>query len=222
MPQTPGLPATHGRGWFIAFEGVEGAGKTTQLDRLRSELEARGHQVVATREPGGTPVGERIRAILLDPVAAELEPRAEALLFAAARAQLVEQVVRPALDRGAVVLCDRYLDSSLAYQGEARGLGRERIEQVNQWATGGLLPHLVVLLDLDPTAGLARAGGQRDRIEGQELEFHLAVSRGFRALAAEHPERYLVVDAALPAEQVARQVLAGVLAHMEGSRVGLG
>jgi dTMP kinase len=221
MPQTPSVPATHGRGWFIAFEGVEGAGKTTQLDRLRSEFEARGHQVVATREPGGTPVGERIRAILLDPVA-ELEPRAEALLFAAARAQLVEQVIRPALDRGAVVLCDRYLDSSLAYQGEARGLGRERIEQVNQWATGGLLPHLVVLLDLDPTAGLARAGGQRDRIEDQELEFHLAVSRGFRALAAEHPERYLVVDAALPAEQVSRQVLAGVLAHMEGSRVGLG
>ena len=222
MPQAPGVQSRHGRGWFITFEGVEGAGKTTQLDRLRSELEARGHEVVATREPGGTPVGERIRAILLDPVAAELQPRAEALLFAAARAQLVEQVIRPALDRGAVVLCDRYLDSSLAYQGEGRGLGRDPIEQVNRWATGGLLPHLVVLLDLDPAAGLARGGGQHDRIGDQELEFHRAVSRGFRTLATEQPDRYLVVDAAQPADQVAGQVLAGVLAHMEGSRVGLG
>jgi dTMP kinase len=210
------------RGWFIAFEGVEGAGKTTQLDLLRQELEVRGHEVVATREPGGTPVGERIRAILLDPVAADLEPRTEALLFAAARAQLVEQVIRPALDRGAVVLCDRYLDSSLAYQGEARGLGRDWVEQVNRWATAGLLPHLVVLLDLDPAAGLARGGGRRDRIEDQTLEFHRAVRRGFRTLAAEQPDRFLVVDAAQPADQVAGQVRAGVLARMEGSRVRLG
>ena len=121
-----------------------------------------------------------------------------------------------------MVLCDRYLDSSLAYQGEARGLGRDPIEQVNRWATGGLLPHLVVLLDLDPAAGLARGGGQHDRIGDQELEFHRAVSRGFRTLATEQPDRYLVVDAAQPADQVAGQVLAGVLAHMEGSRVGLG
>jgi dTMP kinase len=214
----PGRPA----GWFIAFEGVEGAGKTTQLDLLRRELEARGHEVVATREPGGTEVGERVRAILLDPVAADLHPRAEALLFAAARAQHVEQVIRPALERGAVVLCDRFVDSSLAYQGGARGLGRGPVEQVNRWAVAGLWPHLVVLLDLDPAAGLARAGGQRDRIEGQELDFHQAVRDAFLALAAERPERFLVVDAAGRAEQVAERVRAGVLARMEGSRVGLG
>ena len=209
-------------GWFISFEGVEGAGKTTQLDLLQRELKARGHEVVATREPGGTAVGERVRAILLDPVAADLEPRAEALLFAAARAQLVEQVIRPALDRGAVVLCDRFLDSSLAYQGIARGLGRDQVGRVNRWATAGILPQLVVLLDLDPAAGLARAAGQRDRIEGQDLDFHLAVAQAFRALAAEQPDRFLVVDAAAPAGQVAEQVRVGVLARMEGSRVGLG
>jgi dTMP kinase len=226
MHGAPAGPAGTGSerrpGLFIAFEGVEGAGKTTQLDLLRRELEARGHEVVATREPGGTVVGERIRAILLDPVAADLDPRAEALLFAADRAQHVEQVIRPALDRGATVLCDRYLDSSLAYQGVARGLGRDPVERVNRWATSGVLPQLVVLLDLDPAAGLARAAGQRDRIERQELEFHRAVARAFRALAAEQPDRFLVVDAAAPAQQVAEQVRTGVLARMEGSRVGLG
>jgi dTMP kinase len=209
-------------GWFISFEGVDGAGKTTQLGLLRRELEARGHEVVATREPGGTAVGERIRAILLDPVAADLDARAEALLFAAARAQLVEQVIRPALRRGAVVLCDRFVDSSVAYQGAARGLGGEPVERVNRWATTGILPQLVVLLDLDPAAGLARAAGRRDRIEGQELEFHRAVALAYRALAAERPDRFLVVDAAAPADRIAEQVRAGVLARMEGSRVGLG
>jgi dTMP kinase len=210
-------------GWFIAFEGVEGAGKTTQLELLRRELEARGHEVVATREPGSTAVGERIRAILLDdPVAADLDPRAEALLFAAARAQHVEQVIRPALERGAAVLCDRFVDSSLAYQGVGRGLGRGPVEEVNRWATAGVLPRLVVLLDLDPAAGLARSAGSRDRIERQELEFHRTVARAFRALAAEQPDRFLVVDAAAPAEQVAERVRRGVLARMEGSRVGLG
>src|SRR6266496_55061 len=159
MHGAPAGPAGTGSerrpGLFIAFESVEGAGKTTQLELLRRELEARGHEVVATREPGGTVVGERIRAILLDPVAADLDPRAEALLFAAARAQHVEQVIRPALDRG---------------------LGRDPVERVNRWATSGVLPQLVVLLDLDPAAGLARAAGQRDRIERQELEFHRAVA----------------------------------------------
>ena len=221
-PTTGSRQAGRRSGWFISFEGVEGAGKTTQLDLLRRELEARGHEVVATREPGGTPVGERIRAILLDPVAGDLDARAEALLFAAARAQLVEQVIRPALDRGAVVLCDRFLDSSLAYQGVGRGLGSEQVERINGWATAGVLPHLVVLLDLDPAAGLARRSGRRDRIEGQELDFHREVARAFRALAAEQPDRFLVVAAAAPADQVAGQVRAGVLARMEGSRVGLG
>jgi dTMP kinase len=201
-------------GFLIAFEGVEGAGKSTQLDRLRDELERRGHEVVVTREPGGTPVGERVRDVLLDP-AVDLDPRAEALLFAAARAQLVEQVIRPALERGAVVLCDRYLDSSLAYQGGGRGLGRGPVQEVNRFATGGLLPDLVVLLDLDPAEGLGRNTARRDRIEVEGLGFHRRVREAFRELAAADPGRFAVVDAAAPADQVAAAVLAASLRHLE-------
>jgi dTMP kinase len=201
-------------GFLIAFEGVEGAGKSTQLDRLRDELERRGHEVVVTREPGGTPVGERVREVLLDP-AVDLDARAEALLFAAARAQLVEQVVRPALERGAVVLCDRYLDSSLAYQGGGRGLGRGPVQEVNRFATGGLLPDLVVLLDLDPAEGLGRNTASRDRIEVEGLGFHRRVREAFRELAAGDPGRFAVVDAAAPADQVAAAVLAAALRHLE-------
>jgi dTMP kinase len=210
-------------GRLIAFEGVEGSGKSTQLELLRRVLEGRGgppvgrgQEVVVTREPGGTPAGERIRAVLLDPEVA-LHPRAEALLFAAARAELVEAVIRPALERGAVVLCDRYLDSSLAYQGAARGLGQGPVEEVNRFATGGLLPDLVVLLDLDPASGLRRRTGQLDRIEAQELEFHRRVRQAFRDLAAADPARFAVVDAADPVPEVAAQVKAAALALLEGS-----
>jgi dTMP kinase len=198
-------------GRLIAFEGVEGSGKSTQLELLRRLLEDRGdREVVVTREPGGTPAGERVRALLLDP-AVELHPRAEALLFAAARAELVEAVIRPALERGAVVLCDRYLDSSLAYQGGARGLGRDPVDQVNRFATGGLLPDLVVLLDLDPAAGLARRARDPDRIEAQDLGFHRRVRDAFRDLAAAEPGRFAVVDAAAPVAEVAGQVRTAVL-----------
>jgi dTMP kinase len=197
-------------GLFVTFEGVEGAGKSTQLERLRQAVTASGREVVVTREPGGTPIGERVRAILLDPVAAEMAARAEALLFAAARAQLVEQVVRPALDRGAVVLCDRYVDSSIAYQGAGRGLGEDQVEAINRWATGGLWPDVVVLLDLDPAEGLSRAGAQPDRIEGQALDFHRRVGQGFLALARRHPERFVVVDAHGSPDQVAEQVQAAL------------
>jgi dTMP kinase len=196
-------------GRLIAFEGVEGSGKSTQLELLRRLLEEAGRDVVVTREPGGTPAGERVRALLLDP-AVELHPRAEALLFAAARAELVEAVIRPALERGAVVLCDRYLDSSLAYQGGARGLGRDPVEHVNRFATGGLLPDLVVLLDLDPAAGLARRARDPDRIEAQDLGFHRRVRDAFRDLAAAEPGRFAVVDAAAPVDEVADRVRAAV------------
>ncbi len=202
------------RGRLIAFEGVEGAGKSTQLELLRQELEKRGHQVATTREPGGTPAGEAIRVILLDR-ASTLDARTEALLFAAARAQLVEQVIRPALERGEVVLCDRYLDSSLAYQGVARGLGEEPVREINRFATGGLLPDLVVLLRLDPAEGLARGRGSRDRIEGLDLEFHRKVARGFLDLAEAEPARFAVVDAAAPPEAVASEVRAAVLSLLE-------
>jgi dTMP kinase len=202
-------------GRLIAFEGVEGSGKSTQLELLRRLLDGRGREVVVTREPGGTPAGERMRAVLLDPEV-ELHPRAEALLFAAARAELVETVIRPALERGAVVLCDRYLDSSLAYQGGARGLGRVPVEEVNRFATGGLLPDLVVLLDLDPASGLRRRSGELDRIEAQDLAFHRRVRQAFRDLAAADPGRFVVVDGAAPVAEVAAGVQAAALALLEG------
>ena len=217
-------------GRLIAFEGVEGSGKSTQLELLRRVLEGRGgpgdrrggpplsqgREVVVTREPGGTQAGERVRSVLLDPEV-ELHPRAEALLFAAGRAELVEAVIRPALERGAVVLCDRYLDSSLAYQGAARGLGQGPVEEVNRFATGGLLPDLVVLLDLDPASGLRRRAGALDRIEAQDLGFHRRVRQAFRDLAAADPARFAVVDATAPVPEVAAQVQAAVLALLEGS-----
>ena len=217
-------------GRLIAFEGVEGSGKSTQLELLRRVREGRegpgdrrggppvsqGREVVVTREPGGTPAGERVRSVLLDPEV-QLHPRAEALLFAAARAELVEAVIRPALERGAVVLCDRYLDSSLAYQGAARGLGLGPVEEVNRFATGGLLPDLVVLLDLDPASGLRRRAGALDRIEAQDLGFHRRVRQAFRDLAAADPARFAVVDATGPVPEVAAQVQAAVLALLEGS-----
>jgi dTMP kinase len=170
--------------------------------------------VVVTREPGGTAAGERVRALLLDPDV-ELDPRAEALLFAAARAELVAEVIRPALERGAVVLSDRYLDSSLAYQGGARGLGRGPVEAVNRFATGGLLPDLVVLLDLDPADGLARRARDPDRIESQDIDFHRRVREAFRDLAAADPGRFAVIDATAPVPEVATRVQAAVLALLE-------
>ena len=215
-------------GRLIAFEGVEGAGKSTQLELLRQALEGQGgpgarrsgppvgrpREVVVTREPGGTAAGERVRALLLDPEV-ELDPRAEALLFAAARAELVAEVIRPALERGAVVLSDRYLDSSLAYQGGARGLGRGPVEAVNRFATGGLLPDLVVLLDLDPADGLRRRSRDPDRIEAQDLAFHRRVREAFRDLAAADPGRFAVIDATAPVPEVATRVQAAVLALLE-------
>lgn len=209
--------STQRPGSLIAFEGVEGAGKSTQLELLRRALEEQGHKVVTTREPGGTPVGERVRSLLLDP-SSTVHPRAEALLFAAARAELVEQVIRPALERGEVVLSDRYLDSSLAYQGAARGLGLDEVAAINSFATAGLLPDVVILLKLDPAEGLARRRGDRDRIECQDLDFHQRVAEAFLDLAAAEPERFAVIDAAAPPERVAGEVRAAVLARIGGGR----
>ena len=204
---------------FITFEGVEGSGKTTQVERLADELARLGRRPLVTREPGGTAVGERVRDLLLDQAGEGLGPRAEALLFAAARAQLVAEVVRPAVDRGEDVLCDRYVHSSLAYQGAGRGLGLDEVEALNRWATGGLWPDLVVLLDLDPKLGLDRVEGA-DRFERQGLDFHQAVARAFLELAERDPERFVVVDAAGPPDQVAANVRAAVLARLATPSAG--
>jgi dTMP kinase len=199
-------PAEPLPGLFVAFEGGEGSGKTTQARMLAIWLRDQGHDVVQTREPGATKVGMRLRAILLDAAERGLSGRAEALLYAADRAEHVEKVIRPALQRGAIVVCDRYVDSSLAYQGAGRSLDPEDVSKVNAWATGGLVPHLTVLIDTPPQVGLARLGGAADRIESEPLEFHERVRKEFRALAAAAPERYLVVDGTLPPEQITRIV----------------
>lgn len=193
-------------GIFIAFEGGEGVGKSTQVARAASWLRERGHEVVETREPGGTPLGVELRRLLLDPDG-HVTPRAETLIYAADRAHHVETVIAPALAQGAVVLTDRYVDSTLAYQGAGRGLGDDA-KTVTTWATGGLVPNLTVLLDLDPAVGLARAGARSrpDRLEAASSAFHDAVRAGFLALAAAAPDRYLVLDARCGEDELAASV----------------
>jgi dTMP kinase len=189
---------------FVTFEGVDGSGKTTQVGLLAERLRAEGRNVVDTREPGGTSVGERVRELLLDGEA--VAPWAEAALFAAARAQLVDEIVRPALADGADVLCDRYIDSSLAYQGLARGLGVERVLELNLLATGGLLPDRTFLILLPPEAAAARRSRPPDRIEGEGKEFAAEVDRAYRELAAVFAQRIVVVDGARAAEDVADDI----------------
>lgn len=196
---------------FIVFEGGEGAGKSTQSAALADYLQARGHEVLCTREPGGTPAAEAIRAVLLDPANAGLDDRAEALLFAAARGDHAARVIRPALERGEIVISDRYLDSSVAYQGVARGLGAERVAELSLWATGGLVPDLTIVLDVDPALGLARVVGP-DRLESEPLEWHARVRQGFLDIAAASPDRYLVLDGSRPAEDLAVEIAVAVSA----------
>jgi dTMP kinase len=194
---------------FIVFEGGEGAGKSTQSRTLADYLVARGHRVRRTREPGGTPAAEAIRAVLLDPANAGLDDRAEALLFAAARGDHVARVIRPALDAGEIVISDRYLDSSVAYQGVARDLGAQRVRDLSLWATGGLRPDLTIVLDIDPSLGLARVVGP-DRLEAEPVEWHQRVRQAFLDIAAEAPDRHLVLDGSRPAEDLAVEIAMAV------------
>jgi dTMP kinase len=177
---------------------------------LYDHLCDRGHRVVVTREPGGTAIAERIRALLLDPGAREMDSKTEALLYAASRAQHASEVIMPALQDGAIVLCDRYLDSSLAYQGVARGLGVEDVLRLNVWATDELLPDLVVLLNLDPEVGLSRTRGMPDRIEQESIAFHRLVGEAYLDLAKANPSRFTVVDSSLDAEKVQAEVQSAV------------
>ncbi|MFI6466893.1 dTMP kinase [Streptomyces sp. NPDC050538] len=194
------LPAS--TGFFIALEGGDGAGKSTQAEALAEWIRGKGHEVVLTREPGATPVGKRLRSILLDVSSAGLSHRAEALLYAADRAEHVDTVVRPALERGAVVVSDRYIDSSVAYQGAGRDLSPTEIARINRWATDGLVPHMTVLLDVDPETARERFTEAPDRLESEPAEFHARVRSGFLTLAAADPSRYLVVDAGQEPEAV--------------------
>ncbi|MER6402226.1 dTMP kinase [Streptomyces viridosporus] len=189
-------------GFFIALEGGDGAGKSTQAEALAEWIRSKGHEVVLTREPGATPVGKRLRSILLDVSSAGLSHRAEALLYAADRAEHIDTVVRPALERGAVVISDRYIDSSVAYQGAGRDLSPTEIARINRWATDGLVPHLTVLLDVAPEIARERFTEAPDRLESEPAEFHARVRAGFLTLAAADPGRYLVVDAGQEPEAV--------------------
>ena len=191
-------------GLFISFEGGDGAGKSTQLAHLASWFRAQGREVVRTREPGGTPMGRQLRDLVLH--GEDLDERTEALLYATDRAHHVSTVIRPALARGAVVLTDRYLDSSVAYQGGGRGLTAERVEELNLWAVDGLLPDLTVLLDLDPAHLAARLTGAPDRLERAGAEFHARTRQAFLDRAAAHPDRFIVLDAARPEPQLATEI----------------
>ena len=200
---------------FLTFEGVEGAGKTTQIARLAARLREAGRQdVLTTREPGDGPLGRELRQLALHPpMGLHVEPRAELLIMLADRAQHVGQVIRPHLESGGIVICDRYADSSVAYQGYGRGLDIGEIVELNAYATGGLLPDWTVLLDLDPAVGLAR---QRERnvMEDQDLAFHRRIRAGFLALAADAPQRWLVLDASRPPDAVHQDLWDAVSARV--------
>lgn len=207
-PTSDALP-----GLFVAFEGGDGAGKSTQARALADALTTAGREVVLTREPGGTPAAEAIRDVVLTPQYAGLDARAEALLFAASRGEHVARLVRPALERGAVVITDRYLDSSIAYQGIARGLGLEVVEELNLWATRHLLPDLTVVLDVEAGTGLDRVTDP-NRLEDEPTSFHAVVVQAFRDLAAREPGRYLVIPASGNRDEIADAVLARVHAAL--------
>jgi dTMP kinase len=194
---------------FISFEGLDGSGKTTQAALLADAARAAGREVVSVREPGGTAAGERIRALLLDPEA-QIAPWAEALLYAAARAELVAEVIRPALDRGATVIADRYVDSSLAYQGVARGLGVAEVLEVSMAATGRLLPDRTIVLELPRDVAATRRDAAADRIESEDDPFHASVADGFAEVARRFPGRVVVVDGSGEPGDVAARVQAAV------------
>lgn len=203
------------KGVFITFEGLDGCGKSTQMELLAAALRERGYVVTVTREPGGTLMGEAIRDLLLDPRHHGMSSRAEALLYAAARAHLVEQVIRPALADGQVVLCDRYLDSSLAYQGFGRGLGHDDVITLNVWATDCLFPDLTLFLDLDDSVRAGRLDAVPDRLEAENQEFHRRVAGGFHELLSLHPHRIRRVEAAGTEAEVQERVRAVVEEELE-------
>ena len=196
-------------GLFIVFEGGDGVGKTTQVERLCTWLADRSIDVVVTRQPGGTPLGSELRRLVLDPASGDVAARAEALIYAADKAQHIAEVVSPALAAGSVVVCDRYVDSMIAYQGAGRALSVDEVSMIADWATGGLDAHLTILLDTDPADAVERIE-TKDRLEGAGLEFHRRARAHFRELAAAHPMRYLVLDARRSRDELADEIAARV------------
>lgn len=194
---------------FITFEGPEGSGKSTQIKLLTTYLQNKGWSVITTREPGGTPIGDQIRACLHDVNNTAMTPSAELLLYSASRAQLVGELIHPALAQGQIVLCDRYADSTLAYQGYGRGLDLASLHQITHFATGGLQPDLTLLLDLDVEAGLARrqsGGEEMNRLDREAVAFHQRVRRGYFQLVQTDPHRWVVIDADRPIEAVQTEI----------------
>ena len=200
---------------FITFEGIEGSGKTTQIKRLLAWLQTRTDNVLLTREPGGTEIGEQIRAILLNPDNTDMTPESEILLFSAARAQIVRQVIRPHLDEGWIVICDRFADSTLAYQGYGHGLPLDDLRSITDFATGGLWPDLTIYLDLDVEAGLRRKSAtpeEWNRMEAKALAFHKRVRQGYLELAHIFSDRYLIIDADQPEDVIQKEIQARIMA----------
>ncbi len=201
---------------FITFEGPEGSGKTTQIKALEAHLRSQGLDVITTREPGGTPIGDQVRAVLTNLDNTAMHPRTEILLFLSARAQLVEQVIRPELKAGKVVICDRYADSTLAYQGYGHGYDRDQLRQLLNFATGGLWPDLTLLLDVDPEVGLKRkrSGGEWNRLDAYEVAFHQRVRAGYLELAASEPQRWARVDASCMSDDVQEEIRRVVMGRL--------
>ncbi len=195
------------KGLFITVEGPDGSGKSTQIEYIREFLDNRGYETIFTREPGGTPVSEKIRAIILDKNNSEIAPITEAYLYAASRAQHVAQLIGPALERGKIVVCDRFLDSSIVYQAYARGLGK-CVNAINKYAVGEYTPDLTILLRLPAEEAMARLCGHKDRLESEDISFHRQVAEGYDALQRTFPERIVAVDATRSKEQVRNEVIA--------------
>ena len=200
---------------FITLEGPEGSGKTTAVEAAVKALQEKGYEIVRTREPGGTPIAEQIRNVILDKANTSMDPRTEALLYAASRRQHLVEKVWPALKEGKIVICDRYLDSSLAYQGGARGLGVDEVLNVNLFATENTWPDLTLLFDIKPEVGLARiasnASREVNRLDLEKLEFHNKVRDTFLALAKKYPDRYVIIDASQSREEVAKATLEAII-----------
>lgn len=206
---------------FITFEGGEGSGKSTAIKSLTKKLEKLGYDVILTREPGGTPIAEQIREVILNKKNTDMDPMTEALLYAAARRQHLQEKILPALKEGKVVLCDRFLDSSLAYQGGARNLGIDRVYELNQFATEGVLPDITVFFDLKPEVGLARieanANREVNRLDVEKMGFHERVYSAFMELAKRYPERYLIIDASKKPEEVAEETYQAIIKKLHAN-----